>query len=203
MKFYVIKYNSNEKGCPQVLKGDLNTDWEWDVFDPCPDKFVITHNYVYKAKHAFLNFDFWNLKCLASDSFVNILEKYGVFPRVIPVEIIQSNNKNTAKNYSYILWRDWIACMDTEKSDCSPQVNLESGLPVSNKYFPSCFFYEKIKKFVIDESKTEGKHIFKSVELFDEVICSESFVADVQKNKLVGIDFIPLEDFQRIPYWEK
>jgi hypothetical protein len=42
---FVVAYQGGSRGCPVVLKGDLNNDWEWDEHDPDPPNFSVTSEY--------------------------------------------------------------------------------------------------------------------------------------------------------------
>jgi hypothetical protein len=41
MSLYVLEYEPGARGCPAILKGEINMDWQWDDFEPHPDKFSI------------------------------------------------------------------------------------------------------------------------------------------------------------------
>jgi hypothetical protein len=62
---------------------------------------------------------------------------------------------------------------------------------------------DKIEKYYFDPAKDPQKHIFKSIDFRDEVACSEPFMNECIKAKLKGLEFIPIEDFQYIPFWHE
>lgn len=201
MSLYVIDYGPEQRGCPLVLRGDINRDWEWDTYDPDPDRAVITHDYVYRAKHPLIDFDFWNEKSIASSRFVDICRRNEARIRTVPLEIIQSNKKRTEKDYCYLLWGDWLSILDFDASDITLDRELETGEPVHHRQFPQVPRCEAIRRFVVDPSKLDQRQVFKCIDLDFDLVCTEKFRAECEQAGLVGLDFKPLESFQKIPWF--
>lgn len=203
MALFVITYEPGVRGCPLVLKGNLNHDWEWDEHDPDPDKFTISHDYEYRSKNPLIDFDFWNSVAIASESFVALCNEFGARTRRVPVRIVQSNKEPTTKRYFYLLWKDWLSILDREESDYELDRDLATGEPISDRYFPSVTRCETITRFVVDEAKVKGKHVFKCIDLDDEVVCDDQFRNACFGKKLLGLKFVPIEEFRKIPFWKQ
>lgn len=201
MSLYVIEYGPEQRGCPLVLRGDLNHDWEWDTYDPDPFQFVITHDYVYRVKHALIDFDFWNEKSIASSRFVEICQRHDARIRTVPLEIIQSNKKRTDKDYCYLLWADWLSILDFDASDITLDRELENGAVIHHRQFPSVPRCEAIRRFVVDPAKLDGRQVFKCIDLDFDLVCTEKFRTDCEQAGLVGLDFKPIESYQKIPWF--
>jgi len=198
MKYYIVKYESGAPGCPIFLNGLINKDWTWDHLDPDPDKFEITGDYVYRAKHRLIDFDFWSDVIIGSEEFVALTEETGGKIRKIPLKIIYPNQSESKKKYFYILWKEWHSMIDLEKSEYTPSTDLYTGENVYNAYSPDALYMREIKKFVINKKKDPRKHIFKSLDFFNETVCSEEFAQECIKRKFKGLSFTPIEDAQRI-----
>jgi len=201
MNYFVIKYSSGAIGCPTILYGDLSSDWEWDIFDPHPEKFIIQNKYIFTIKQKKIDFDYWNDHNIGSANFIKIAIDHGATLRTIPLDIIQSNKKRPDKNYFYVLWSDWYSTIDLERSDYIFYRDLETNEIVYNKYFRDVASLDMIKKYYFDKSKDPKKDLFKSLDFRDETICSERFMDACIKAKLKGMEFIPIEEYQEIPFW--
>jgi hypothetical protein len=97
MNYFIIKYASGAVGCPVLVHGRLNPDWEWDLLDPHPEKITIKNHYLFKVKQKKIDFDYWNDHSIASAEFLQIVRAHGANPRAVPLEIIESTGKKQAK----------------------------------------------------------------------------------------------------------
>jgi len=198
MNYHVINYEPGAPGCPIFLSGLINKDWEWEPLDPTPDKFKISDDYFYRAKHRLIDFDFWSNEIMGSEEFTDLVKDMGGKIRKIPLKIIYPNQTESKKKYFYILWKEWHSMIDLEKSECTPSVDIYTGEKHYDKDFPGVLALREIKKFVLDKNKDPSKHIFKSLDFFNETICSEEFMQECIKRKFKGLSFTPIEDAQRI-----
>lgn len=203
MQLYVISYKPGERGCPVNPKGTLNHKWEWNQFDPNPEKLTITHDYEYFTKNPLYDFDFWTETLIASEAFCDLCDQFGARTRRIPLRIIQSNKKATTKTYFYLLWQDWLSIIDFEKSDYQILFNPQTGKKENHLYFPEIPYIETLAKFVPVLDKTKGKHVFKCLDLISEVVCTDDFRQACIDRKFIGLDFIPIEEFQMFPFLHK
>jgi hypothetical protein len=203
MSLYVVEYLPGARGCPTLLKGEINMDWQWDGSDPNPDQFEISGDYVYKWKSPVIDFDFWDETLIASERFADLCDEFGARTRRIPVQIIQSNKKKTDKNYFYLLWKDWLSILDFEKSEYEIDRDLQTREPIADRYFPEVIRCEVITKFVPDPAKVQAMHIFKCINLDSKVVCDEQFMRACQARGMLGLRFVPLEQFQKIPFWKQ
>lgn len=200
MKYYVINYKSGEPGCPSILKGAINRDWSWDHLDPDPDQFEIENDYIFKAKTRFVDFDYWSERVMGSEQFTQLIEEMGGMIRKIPVKIIYPDQSESCKKYFYILWKEWYSIIDLENSEYIIDKDLYTGEKIYNKMFPNIFYFLEIHKFAADKNKDPGKHIFKSLDFFDQTICSEEFMKRCIRKKFKGVSFTPVEEAKEINY---
>lgn len=200
--FYILEYQSGERGCPTFFNADLNHDWQWDDYDPNPEKFIITESYTYKAKHQVIDFDFGDRGHPVSEDFINTCDNFNMNYRSIPVEIIQSTKKPTQKKYFFLLTKDYKTIIDLKNSEYEVSRTLETGEIFTNKNFPENPDFEFIKKFVIDTDKIKNLHIFRCTDLDMKYVCSQEFKDACISRNLKGIKFTPIDEkFQSIPYW--
>lgn len=198
MKWYIVGYDSHRgKGCPAYLKGDLNHSWEWNKYDPDPYKYSISDDYIFNARHSFLDFDFWDGGPLVSEKFVEICKGFGVEFRLVPVRMIQSGGGETKKKYFYMLFSGRYEILDYEASDLKFDTDLRTGAVRYHKYSPCTPFVYSVYKAVIDESKISGRHIFKCLDFSRDIVCSEVFKAECESSQLNGIRFIEIDDCYR------
>lgn len=204
-KFYLLNYDysGGEPGCPSYFKADLNHPWSWDRFDPSSFKDLkISEEFVYKAKHAKVDFDFWAEGDLVSENFLEICDFFHLAYLKVPVKIIQSDGKETQKKYYFLLCKDWLNILDFEKSELNFSTDIRTGVLIYDKYLKDVPVVEAIYKAVIDESKTNGKNIFRSTDFESGFICSEAFKAECHNKKIKGINFELInEEFKKIPFW--
>jgi hypothetical protein len=203
MQLFVIEYEPGARGCPTLLKGEINMDWQWDDFEPDPDKFAINGNYVYRWKSPVIDFDFWEHTMIASEAFANLCDEFGARTRRVPLQIIQSNNQPTKKKYFYLLWKDWLSIIDFERSEYEIDRDLESGVPIRDPHFPEVTHCEVITKFIPDLSKVNDKHVFRCIDIGRKVVCDELFKRACVDKEFLGLKFVPIEDFQMIPFWKE
>lgn len=201
MSLYVIEYGPEQRGCPLVLRGDLNHDWEWDTYGPDPFHFAITHDYVYRVKHALIDFDFRNEKSIASSHFVEIGRRHDARTRTVPLEIIQSNKKRTEKDYCYLLWADWLSILDFDASDITLDRELETGALIHHRQFPSVPRCEAIRRFVVDPAKLDGRQVFKCINPGFRFGLYGEIPRHCEQAGLIGLQFRPIESYQQIPWF--
>jgi hypothetical protein len=201
MNLYVVTYRADEHGCPLVLKGDLNHDWEFDTFDPNPESAEIRHSYTLRSKNPLIDFDFWNDRSIGSARFVEICRRHDAQIRTVPLAIIQSNKKRTAKDYFYVLWSDWLSIIDLDASDITLDRDLETGQVIHHRQFPAVPRCEAVRHFVVDPARLTDRQVFKCIDLDFELVCTEKFRDDCEAAGLSGLDFQPLDSFQRIPWF--
>ncbi|MDH6195471.1 hypothetical protein M2272_002111 [Mycobacterium frederiksbergense] len=182
---------------PYSPQGSLNLDWQWDEFDPNPDSFNIAGDYVYSIKHRLIDFDFWNAKCLASAEFIDLARDFSAEFRTIPVAFKYPNGEFSQKQYFYVLWKDWHSLIDLDKSSYIVSEDLHCAR-VKDKYFQDHWHMQEISQFVVDPQKDPHRHIFRSIDLRNEAICSESFMRMCKQRKMKGIEFVPIEDAKLI-----
>ncbi|MBD9417392.1 hypothetical protein IB234_22750 [Pseudomonas sp. PDM16] len=195
MRWYIVDYDiSGKKGCPPYLKGELNHDWEWDDYDPDPFKFEISDDYVFKARHNFLNFDFWDSGPLVSERFVKICERFGVAFRLVPVRMIQSGGEEAEKKYYYILLDGQYGALDYKESKLKFYTDLRTGEVLYRKHCPTIPRIISVYRAVIDNERILGKHIFKCVDFSGKLVCSEEFKVECEENSLLGVKFIEIDE---------
>lgn len=204
MKYYVIKYQHGAPGCPAALFWkDDDGGLDWDNFNPDIDSIEIKREHTAKVSNRSIDFDFFESNDIASAEFIEIVKKYSERIKEIPVRFIVAGGKNPKKDYFYIVFGDWFSIIDLNNSSFEYDRDLSSGDVIYNKYFPEIPNFDKIEKFSPDPSKDPKRDIFKSLDFFGETICSEKFMKDCYDRKIIGLEFIPIEDFQYIPFWHQ
>lgn len=195
MKWYLVTYGSGRKrGCPLYLKGKLSRRKEWDKSDPDPFHYEISNDYVFSADHALINFDFWDGGPLVSGGFVSVCEEFGVKFRLVPIRVVQSGGDETEKSYFYMLFVGRYSIFDHDASELKYDADLKAGEVLYEKYYPNIPYVISISKAVIDESKILGVHLFRCLELSDQIVCSAGFKARCEELGLRGLLFTEIDD---------
>ncbi|MBC3952035.1 imm11 family protein [Pseudomonas folii] len=202
--FYVLEYESVDEGCPVFLEGVANTDWEWTIYDPAPYKFTITKNHEFRVTDKdvkVLDLDYSGSPTnLVSQHFLNVCDTLEAKYRSVPVKVNLANGAETSKDYFYFLSAQWESLLDESKSEYSLELNMESGKPAVNKFYPNANCYNWISKF-ITKNNIEAD-IFWSSELM-ELVCSKRFVDKAAQCGLKGLNFVPLDEEYRYDPWNE
>lgn len=201
MNLYIVAYVPGERGCPLLLKGDLNMDHHWDVFDPDIDKFDVPEGYVYKSKDKVLSFDYWDINWMASSRFVEICRKFGLRVRTVPVDIIQSTGKPTEKSYFFLLWSEWTSVIDLENSEFEFDRNSATGEIEYYRYFSEVPMLLSVGDFIVDQAKIPKAAAFKCLDLGHSLVCNEEFKAACEQAGLSGIGFEDITSYKKSGFW--
>lgn len=199
--YYVISYRPGESGCPEYFDGDLNLPWEWDEYDPGIDKVEVRHDYIYQARHDFIDFDYCD-EYLVSARFARLCREFGMSERSVPVSIVQSNGAATRKDYVFMLSGDHLSILDEARSDYVVARQLETGEVVRDRYVPDVVHYDSIARFVVDPGRVGGRQVFRCIDLGRKYVCSESFKAACIEREMSGLAFTPIdEQFRFDAFW--
>lgn len=203
--FFVIKYDgeSGTRGCPFLLKGELNHErFEWETTAPPPREFSPKEEYVFRAKHAVVDFDFNSSHhFIASERFCNLCESLGAKLIKVPLKIIQSNGAQTAKNYFYLLCLDWANVVDLSLSRVVLSRDLSSGEVIPSRLSPDRPDIEAIYSVEPLTSELKGRHFFRGIDMGGAFLCSAEFKSRAEDAKMLGCKFVALRDYQDIPFW--
>ncbi|KTB95995.1 MULTISPECIES: Imm43 family immunity protein [Pseudomonas] len=204
LNFYVIEYKSDNEGCPVFLDGVENCDWEWTIYDPAPYKFTITKNYEFRIVDKdveFLELDYSGSPArFVSQQFLNVCDALGAEYRSVPVKVYLANGVETRKDYFYFLSAQWESLLDESKSEYSLELDMESGKPTVNKFYPKANCYNWINKFTT--KRNIESDIFWCSELM-ELVCSQRFVDESVQCDLKGINFVPINEEYRYDPWNE
>ena len=200
---YVLEYDDTSKarGCPQYLAGDLNHDWQWDHFDPNPDRFAVTVAYEYRAKHTVVDFDYGMDGWLVSERFAQVCRAAGMAVRCIPVKMLQSSREEAHKSYVFMLTSTWLPVLDMERSEYTVDKDLATGEPIFDKYFPGVPHLEAIAKAAVDPRKMKNFGIVRAVDVKGRHVCTAAFKRECERQRLLGVRFVPAETFSYKPFW--
>lgn len=202
--FYVLEYESVDEGCPIFLEGVANADWEWTIYDPYPYKFTITKNHEFRVTDKevkVLDLDYSGSPTnLVSQQFLNVCDTLGAQYRSVPVKVYLANGAETNKDYFYFLSAQWESLLDESKSEYSLELNMESGKPATNKFYPKANCYNWISKFITKDNIEAD--IFWCSELM-ELVCSKRFVDEAARCGLKGTRFVSLDEEYRYDPWNE
>lgn len=203
--YYVVKYAQVEKlrGCPALLKGQLNQrSFEWDTRSPPPADFRPSKDYVFKAKHQVIDFDFNpDHHFIASAKFCKLCESLGVRFIRVPLQIIQSNGKRTDKEYFYFLCLDWTDALDISMSELKFSQDLTTGEVLKSASNPARPSVEAIFSAMPMVDNLLGRHLIRASDMRGAFVCSSLFVKEARRLEIIGCDFVPFESYRDVPFW--
>ncbi|MFC3552143.1 imm11 family protein [Lysobacter cavernae] len=199
--YYQISYRPGQPGCPDYFDGDLNEAWEWDEYDPGVHELEIKHQYVYRANHEFVDFDYCD-EYLVSTHFARLCDQFGMRERLVPVTIVESDGERTKKDYVFLLSSEHISILDVARSEYVVARQLETGEIVRDRYCPDVVHYDSIVKFVVDPDRVAGRHIFRCIDLARRYVCSQPFKDACEQSGMLGLAFTPIDDnFKVAAFW--
>ncbi|MGE8224166.1 MAG: imm11 family protein [Stenotrophomonas sp.] len=201
MPMFVLNYAANQRGCPLVLRGAINTGWTWGAFNPDLSVGRPSQGYVYQSKHHFLDFDYWNECEMASERFVEICGRFGVGFEPVAVDVLLSNRMSSEKKYFYLRWSAWASIIDLERSDYELERELETGEVAYHKYFPDVPVLATVENFVVDESRLPASAAFKCLDLGHALVCNAEFREACEQAGLVGIQFDDITTYKKADFW--
>jgi hypothetical protein len=203
-KFYIVEYAGGSSGCPIYLAGEENCDWEWETYDPEPDKYVIKNKHIFQCTDlddVDLDFDYiGSPRRFVSHKFIEMCDLLGVKYRAVPVEVRLANGGKPSKDYFFYLAAEWAALLDEEKSEFSLEKNLTTGEVSVNKFYPGAHCYNWIKKFSVRNGL--DRDFFWCSELMEHA-CSQRFVDESIKKGLKGLNFIPIDEHFMYDPWSE
>ena len=198
MTLFIVDYVPGARGCPPLLKGELNQDIAWSTVSEHVAGLDIPDGYRFEAKHAVVDFDFWGLNMLASERFVELCERFGLAIRAVPVEMIQSGGSPAAKRYFYLLWDRIATVFDWERSEYELVGNATPG--ADGRYHATDL--ESVARFVVDERSVPAAAAFISLDAGRNLICTAEFRAAVEEAGLLGIGFRELTSYTKRDFWD-
>ncbi|WP_237772769.1 imm11 family protein [Pseudomonas putida] len=193
-KYYVMRYCSQDSGCPIVLSGFFNCDeFEWDSFELNPMALNIENRYSLELSGlemslGDLDFDYYQLgEAFVSKKFLGVCDKLGAKYKAIPLEI--SFKGGSRKDEFFIfLPGESLAALDKAKSVFEVSKDMESGVEIESPIYPGSVSIDSIKKFVI--SPALDADIFRCQETL-ELFCSDRFksaAGDLKGLAFEGVD---------------
>lgn len=193
-------YTPGARGCPVVLKGELNQPWSWDAHRPGPPGDVPS-GYVYTARHPVLDLDYWDLNWLASERFLDVCRAFGLRVHPVPVEVLQSGGKPTAKKYAYLTWSEWASVIDLEASEAELDTDLATGEPARHRHFPGAPVLLSVDQFVVDPARVPRAAAFKCLDLGHQLVCTDDFKQACEEAGLRGLAFSDLTTYTQADFW--
>ncbi|AIQ13783.1 Imm43 family immunity protein [Paenibacillus durus] len=132
---------------------------------------------------------------IVSNEFLKVFRGYSSMEgyQLVPLETLSWKGKKiTEKKYYYLFpykEEDWV---DFQAS----KYVVEKGETVEDIISTGGLFIKKIEKIILKEPEID-KEVFtlRGSTLTNYLFCSEIFKKEIEKEKLVSIDFIPLEQF--------
>nr|EMP15289.2 hypothetical protein ISGA_1306 [Gordonia sp. NB41Y] len=202
LTLWIVDYVAGARGCPVVLKGELDRRWEWDAFAPTPPMGEIPSEYVLTTRHPVIDLDYWGINWLASERFLQICRDFGIGVHPVPVQIIQSGGTPTVKPYSYLRWSEWASVIDLEASSYEADKIYPSGEPAYHKHFQNIPVLESVERFVVDETKVPAAAAFLYLDLGHELVCDDDFKRACEDARLLGMGFRPITEYTKGGFWD-
>lgn len=202
MSLYFVKYVPDGAGCPVVLKGHLNKAWEWNAFDPDLSHGTSGSGYVYQARHARLDFDYWDVNWLASERFVAVCRRFDVGVDAVPVDVVLANGAAPEKRYFYLRWSAWGSVIDLQRSRYVLDRDLATGEVLHQKYFPEAPVLESVEAFVVDEDKVPDSAAFLCLDLGHALVCNDAFRTACEQAGLLGMEFEDITSYTKADFWD-
>lgn len=191
-KYYVMRYCSQDSGCPIVLSGFFNCDeFEWGSFEPNPAAIEIKNNYSlelsgFEMELNDLEFDYYQVGDIyVSKRFLDVCDKLNVKYRAVPLEITYKG-ASRKDDFFIFLPGESLAALDKSRSIYEVSRDINTGLAIESPIFPGSMSIDSISRFVL--SPTLRADIFRCQETL-ELFCSESF-----KSAAVGLKGISFEE---------
>ncbi|WP_186438254.1 Imm43 family immunity protein [Cohnella terricola] len=204
-KIYAMVKKSG-KGVPMSLNAVLAE--EFNDNNPMPDmnyEWTISHgtekvrfpeHLFLVCKEKILSFDFYADfdGYIVSDDFLRIFLKYMLIDdyQMIPLETLSwKGTQITDKKYHYLVpnkketWIDYNhSKYDVDEGKTKEQVISRDGA-----------FVRKFEEIILKESEVDKEvFVLKGSLLTRFLFCSEIFKNEIEKEHLVGVDFIPIEE---------
>lgn len=149
----------------------------------------VKHEYVFALSDPSISidFDFYGAQTnYVSREFLTVFEKTEVRCRAIPINIVGNKKSAGKKIYSIFLPADHESLLDRQKSEYSEDRDLETKEVSENKLFSGIPMYSWIKKFIPRDDCSSNLFICEETM---ELVCSQTFKAEVERCVLKGIDF--------------
>jgi hypothetical protein len=203
-KLFILEYQPDEKGCPYSFAEDSDPlEWEWDNQYPRPHDLNITKKYSSKIIDRdikFIDFDFYGLDSkYVSNIFIELCKDCDVNFRPIPLDLVLHNRTRPKKSYFIFLPGDHLAILDNTKSIVDPELVVETGKPMTRRFFPEVPIYKKIEKFI--PKNILLPNLFQCVEL-GSLVCTDKFRAQAIARNIRGVQFTPLDENYIYDPWD-
>jgi hypothetical protein len=201
--FYILEYSDADPGCPVYLAAELNHEQtEWNIFEPRPFDVEVKNDYVLQITDKTIrdvDFDMEGRHGkYVSRQFLDVCQSLGVSFRAIPLTILLPNKKKTRKEYFFFLPCDYLMLMDRSSSVFVEDIDPETNRPKRNKLFPFSPVYNRIDSFVPIAGETP--ELFCCLENM-ELVCTEKFKQEAEKNRLLGIRYVPIDSSYKYDPW--
>lgn len=204
-RYFVLKYagDADSAGCPLLLKGELNhRGFEWETALPISSSFVPKKDYIFRAKHKVINFDFnADHHFIASERFCQLCESFGARITKVPLTLIQSTGIPTEKSYFYLLCQDWADAIDLPNSKVKLSQDLMSAEVLLSPLSPDRPEVEAIFSATPMKKEIAGRNFFRAKDMRGAFICSSKFKYAVEESNMLGCKFVPFEDYRDVPFW--
>nr|OAI59918.1 hypothetical protein RSP597_23610 [Ralstonia solanacearum] len=202
-RFYVVQYCSGETGCQNFLSGVMNREeWEWPMYTTDPFSVVVEHEYIYKLSDpdVSIDFDFYGSQTnFVSKQFLSVCDVLGVRYRAVPLRIAKEGGEEcNHKSYFIFLPGEHVALLDRDQSEFAEDRDMETGEVAASNLFPGTPMYSWIKRFVVRQDC--AAHLFRCTETM-ELVCSAKLKADVERQALKGIGFVPIDGSYSYDPW--
>lgn len=202
MKYYALRYDSHDAGCPTVLSGFFNCEeFEWGAFEINPMELVIEKMYALELTSLEvplndLDFDFYELgDTYVSKRFLEVCDGVGAKYRAIPLEISYGGASRKDEFYIFIPGES-LAALDKSKSVFEVSKDMVTGLEVESPIYPGSVSIESISSFVM--APTLEGDLFRCQETL-ELFCSERFKAAA--SGLKGVRFEAVDEKYTYDTW--
>lgn len=202
VKYYALRYDSRDVGCPTVLSGFFNCEeFEWDSFERNPMEIVIENTYSLELSGLEmalddLDFDYYQLgDTYVSKKFLDVCDKVGAKYRAVPLEISYDGSSRKG-NFFIFLPGESLAALDKSKSVFEASKDMETGFEIESPIYPGSTSIDNITRFVISPA-LEGE-LFRCKETL-ELFCSERF--KVVAGGLKGVAFEEIDERYAYDAW--
>ncbi|WP_054887231.1 imm11 family protein [Pseudomonas sp. NBRC 111130] len=202
VKYYALRYDSHDVGCPVVLSGYFKCEeFEWDSFEPNPMEIVIEKTYSLELSGLEmalddLDFDYYQLgDTYVSKKFLEACDKLGAKYRAVPLEI---SYEGAARKGDFFIFlpAESLAALDKSKSVFEVSKDMETGIEIDSPIYPGSTSIDNITSFVI--SPALASDVFRCQETL-ELFCSERF--KIAATGLKGLAFEEIDERYAYDTW--